>query len=146
MRLADRRKQDAQVIVNLCRRRDGGTRIRPSASLFDRDRRREAFDEIDVRFFHLVEELPGVSGQALHVAPLSLGVEGVEGERRLSRAAQARDNDQFFPWNFNVEILEIVLACSADLDTLRRHTDDKCRTCQSSTTVPFLHPKAPDHE
>ena len=89
--------------------------------MLDRDRRRKAFDEIDVGLFHLVEELAGVGGKTFHVTALPFGIEGVEGERRLSRAAQARDDDQFFPRNFDVEILEIVLACSADLDSLRWH-------------------------
>ncbi len=121
VRLPDRRKQNPEIIVNFRGRCDGRAWICPGAPLFDRDRRRESFDEIDVRFFHLIEELPGVGGEAFHVAALSFGIERVEGERRLPRAAQARDNDQFLPRNLDVEILEIVLACSADLDSLRWH-------------------------
>jgi hypothetical protein len=37
-----------------------------------------------------------------------------------------------------VEVLEIVLAGTANLDGLRRHSAERCRTYQSSTTAPFL--------
>ena len=33
---------------------------------------------------------------------------------------------------------EIVLAGTANFDNLRRHSDEECRTYQSSTAVPFL--------
>ena len=72
MRLAHGRKQHAEVIVNLGRGRDGRPWIGARAALFDGDGRRKALDEIDVRLFHLVEELPGIGGQAFHVAPLAL--------------------------------------------------------------------------
>ena len=105
VRLADRRKKDAQIIVNLRRGRNDGAGIRPRAALFDGDRRRKAFNEIDVRLFHLVEELPGVSREALDVTALSFGIKRVKGERRFPGPAQAGDHDQFFPRNLDVEIL-----------------------------------------
>jgi hypothetical protein len=37
-----------------------------------------------------------------------------------------------------VEILEIVLPGTANLDRLRRHSAERCRTYQSSTSVRFL--------
>jgi hypothetical protein len=37
-----------------------------------------------------------------------------------------------------MEVLEIVLAGTANFDDLRRHSDEECRTYQSSTAVPFL--------
>jgi hypothetical protein len=37
-----------------------------------------------------------------------------------------------------MEVLEIVLAGTANFDNLRRHSDEECRTYQSSTAVPFL--------
>ena len=121
VRLPDGREQNAQVIVYLRRGRNRRPRIRPRAPLFDRDRRRKPFDEIDVRLFHLIEELPGVGGKALDVTPLSLRIESIESERRLARPAHAGNHDQFFPRNLKMEILEIVLACTADLDSFGRH-------------------------
>ena len=96
--------------------------------MFNRNRRGKPFDEIDVRFFHLIEELPRVSGEAFHVAPLAFGIERIEGERRFSGTAQAGNDHQLLPRQFHVEILQIVLARTTDLDNLRRHRDDKSRT------------------
>ena len=143
VRLADGRKQDAQIVVNLGRRRDRGTRIGPRAPLLDRDRRRKPFDEIDVRLFHLVQELPGVGGEAFDVAALAFGIERVEGERGFPRAAQAGDYDQFFPRNLDVEILEIVLARTADLDSLRRHRTTNVEPVSQAQPSAFLQPIRP---
>ena len=87
VRLADRGKQHAQIIVNLGRGRDRGARIGAGAALLDRDRGRKPFDEIDVRLFHLIEKLPGVGGKTFDIAPLPFGIERIEGERRFPRAA-----------------------------------------------------------
>jgi hypothetical protein len=81
VRLAHRREQDAQIIEDLRRRRDGRPRVGPRAPLLDCDRRRQPFNKIHIRLFHLVEELPGIGRQALDVPPLPLGIERVEGER-----------------------------------------------------------------
>ena len=45
---------------------------------------------VDVGLLHPLEELPRVGRQRLDVAALPLGVDRVEGERRLARAADAR--------------------------------------------------------
>jgi glycosyltransferase involved in cell wall biosynthesis len=42
-----------------------------------------------------------------------------------------------------VEILEIVLASTANFDNLRRHSNEGCRTYQSSTALPFLQRNCP---
>ena len=121
VRLSDGGEKDAQIIVNLRRSGDDGARVCAGAALFNGNGWREAFYKIDVRFLHLVEKLPGISGKTFDVTSLAFGVEGIEGERGFAGAAQARDNDQLFPRNLDVEILQIMLACSADLDTLCRH-------------------------
>jgi hypothetical protein len=42
---------------------------------------RSPADRVDLGLFHLPEELPGVGRERLDVAPLPLGVEGVERQR-----------------------------------------------------------------
>jgi len=56
--------------------------------LLDRDRRRQPFDQVDVGF-SIIEELPR-EAKAFDVAALPLGVERIEGERRLSGAGEPR--------------------------------------------------------
>ena len=81
MRLADMRVKQAQVIINLRGRGDDRTRAAAGASLLNRNRGRQAFDEIHVRFLQLVEKLARVGGKRLDIFALALGVNRVERER-----------------------------------------------------------------
>ena len=90
VRLAGRGEKQPEVIVNLRGGGDGRARVAAGAALLDRDGRREALDEIDVRLLHLVEKLPGIDGKALDIAPLPLGVEGIEGQATTCPSRSAR--------------------------------------------------------
>ena len=70
---------------------------------------------IHIRLFHHRQELPGIGGQRLHIASLPFSVEGVKSQGRFAGAGQAGDHDQFVPGNVQVDILEIVGACTAHL-------------------------------
>ena len=121
MWLADMRVEQAQVIINLRRGRDGRARVHAAGVLLDGDRGREALDEVHVRLLHLVEELPRVSRQALDVLPLPLRVERVEGERGFPRTAQAGDDDELVTRDRQREVLQVVLPRAADLDEIFAH-------------------------
>ena len=60
VRVADPGEQQAEVVVDLGDRPDGGPRVPAGALLVDRDRRREPVDLVDVRLLHLAQELAGV--------------------------------------------------------------------------------------
>ena len=77
-------EQQPQIVVDFGDRTDGGSRIRASGLLFDRDGWRQPVDQIDVGLLHLLEELPRVGRQRFDIAPLSFGVDSVEGQRRLA--------------------------------------------------------------
>ncbi len=130
VRLADRGVEDAEVVVNFRRRRDGRALVAAGAALLDGDGRGQALDEIHVRLLHLVEELPRVGGQALDVAALALGVERVEGERGLSRAAEPRDHDELLTRDFQRQVLQVVLAGASDSDHGCGHSGRICVTAQ----------------
>ena len=83
MRDADPCEEQAQVVVDLGDGPDRRPRVLARRLLIDRNRRRQALDEIDVRLVHLAEELTGIGGEALHIATLALGVDRVECQRRL---------------------------------------------------------------
>ena len=110
MRMAHPGPEQAQVVVDLGDRADRGARVARGGLLVDRDRRRQALDRVHVRLVHLAQELTRVSAQRLHVAPLALGIDGVEGEARLTGAGQARDHDQRISRQPQVKVLEVVLA------------------------------------
>src|SRR5262249_46329033 len=69
-----------------------------------------------VRLLHHLQELPGVGGERLHVAALALGIDGVEGERRLARAGQPGEHHELVARDLDVDALEVVLARAADGD------------------------------
>ena len=84
--------------------------ILPGGLLLDRDGGREPLDGVDVGLFHQPEELPGVGRERLDVAPLPLGVDGVEGERGFPRAGEPGDDRQPVAGNGDGDVLEVVLA------------------------------------
>ena len=108
------REEKAQVIVDLGDGPHRGSRVAVGALLIDRDGRREAFDEIDVRLVHLPKELPRIGGERLHVAALALGEDRIEGEGGLPRTREPGEHDELVPRQIKRDILEIVLARAGD--------------------------------
>ncbi len=114
VRRADPGVQQPQVVVDLGDRADRRARVARGRLLVDRDRRRQALDEVDVGLVHLAEELPGVGRQRLDVAALALGEDRVEGQAGLARAGQAGEDDQRVAGQVEVDVLEVVLAGTTD--------------------------------
>ena len=83
----DSRPKQTHVVVDFCDRADRGARVLGRRLLFDGDCRGEAFNQVDVWLLHHLQELAGIGGEALHIAPLAVRIDRVEGERGLSRAA-----------------------------------------------------------
>jgi len=71
---------------------------------------------VDVGLLHHLQELARVGRQALYVAPLPLGIDGVERQRRLARARHPREHDQRVARDLQVDILQVVLAGPADVN------------------------------
>ena len=105
--------EQAEVVVDLGDRADGRAGVLAGRLLVDADRRRQALDEVDVGLVHLAEELPGVGGQRLDVAALTLGEDRVEGEAGLPGAGQAGEDDQRVAREVEGDVLEVVLARAA---------------------------------
>ncbi len=118
VRLADAREKQPQIVVDLGDGAHRRPRIVRGRLLLDRDRRRQSLDQIDVGLFHQLQELPRVRRQRLDIAPLSFGVERIERERALAGARQAGDDDQPMPRQIEVDVLEIVGACTPDSDVV----------------------------
>ena len=110
--------EEPQVVVDLGGGGDRGARGVAAAALFDRDGGGETVDRLQIGLPHLVEELPRVRGEGLHVLPLALGEDGVEGEGTLARARDARHHHEAVSGNTEVEVLEIVLPSAPDLDRI----------------------------
>src|SRR5262249_44177217 len=84
-------------------------------TLLDSDGRRQSADQIDIWFFELFHKLPRIWRHAVEKTALSLGKQDVERDRRFARAAQSGDDHELFPRNFQIDVLEIVLARSATM-------------------------------
>ena len=110
------RGQHAKVVVHLGERTDRGSWRAACAPLLDRHRRRQSLDLLEERLRHLTDELPRIRRQALDVSPLPLGVERVEGERRLAAAARAAADRELPAGNVGIDLLEVVEGGTADRD------------------------------
>ena len=105
VRDADARVQETQVVVNLGHGAHGGTRVPVGALLVNGNRGGEAFYALDLRLLHLAEELSRIARERLHVSPLSLGVNRIKGQARLSRAREAGQNHKLISRDVDVHML-----------------------------------------
>lgn len=91
---ADACIKQTKEVVNLGDGANGGTRVLVHRFLFDGDDRTQTRDFIYVGTLHVADELPRVGRKTLHVTALAFGINGVESQRRLATAANARDDHQ----------------------------------------------------
>ncbi len=113
---ADAREEHPEVVVDLgdgAHRRAG---IVAGRLLLDADGRTQAADVVVLGLLDLPEELSRVGGEGLHVAPLTLGVDGVEGEGGLAGAGRSGEDHQLVLGNPRIDLLQVVLGRSADHD------------------------------
>ncbi len=114
VRVADPGEEEAEVVVDLGDGADGRAGVLRRGLLVDRDRGREALDEVDVGLVHLAQELARVRRERLDVAALALGEDGVEREARLARAGEAGEDDEGVSGQVDRDVLEVVLPGSTD--------------------------------
>ena len=122
---ADAREEEPHVVVDFRHGAHRGARVPGGRLLLDRDRRRQPVDRIDVGLLHQFEELAGIGRQALDIAPLPLGIDGVEGEGGFPRAREPGQNDERVARNLHVDVLQIVFPGAAN-DDLGLH-DASCQ-------------------
>src|SRR3546814_18168767 len=81
--------------------------------LFDGDRRAEAVDMVDIGLLHQLEELPRIGRQRFDIAALALGIDRVESQRGLARAAAAGPHHQLVAGDIDIDVFQVVLAATA---------------------------------
>ena len=106
--LPDTRPEEAHILVDLGRGRDGGAGIAADDALLDGDGGRQPTDPVGLGLGHAADELAGVAREALHIAALPLGIERVEGQRTLARAADPGDDDELAAGDLEVYVLEVI--------------------------------------
>ncbi len=102
-----------------------------AALLLQCDRGRQAGDRIDVGNADLVDQPARVRRDRFEVAPLRLGVQRAEGKRRLARTRDAREHDQRVARNIDVDVLQVVLACTAHANEPARVLGGRAHTSAS---------------
>ena len=127
-------EEQAQEMINFRHRRDGRFPAAARDALLDRDARRHAFDEIDVRLLELLDELPRIRRHAVEESALPFGKENVERDGRFPRAAQAGDDHHLVARNRERDVLQVVLARAVDLDRVTSHAV-RCRNAAASSAA-----------
>ncbi len=113
------RPEQAQIVVDLRRRPDGGAARRGGVLLLDRHGRRDALEGVQQRLGHALEELLRIGRQRLDVAPLALGVQRIERQGALPRPGRPRDHGERPARELDRDPLQVVLACVAKNDAVR---------------------------
>ena len=130
------RKQQPQVIVDFGDGADRRARVVARGLLLDGDCRRKPFDVVDIRLFHHREELPRIGRQRLDVAPLTLGIDGIEGKRGFAGSGKTGDDNQLVARQLQRNILEVVGARPADRNGVHVRFSVK-KSGESGTIRPF---------
>ncbi len=130
------REEQAHIVVNLGDRPDRRARIARGRLLLNRNRRRQALDPVDIGLGAALQKLAGIGRQTLDIAALALGIDRVEGQRRLARTRQARDHHQSVARNREADILQIMLARADDMNRpLRRLPGGLRRACRAGPAL-----------
>ena len=117
------RPEQTVIVMDLRHRADGRTRVSAGRFLVNRDGRAQAFNGVDIRLFHLTEELSGIAGEGFDIPPLSLRIDGIKRQRALAGPGKPGKNHQFVPWNGDADILQIMHPRAAD-DQFFTHADE----------------------
>ncbi|HEX8929907.1 MAG TPA: hypothetical protein VGA45_13390, partial [Actinomycetota bacterium] len=72
----------------------------------------------------------------LDVAALALGVDGVEGKRRLARSRQPGEDDQRVPGEVEMDVLQVVFAGASDDEAIGGAQDVPSSTSWGSSNQP----------
>ena len=109
-------EEQPEKMINLRHRGDGRFAAAARDALLDGDAGRHAFDQIDIRLFQLLDELPRVGRHAVEKTALPFGKKNIEREGRFARTAQAGDDHHLVARNIERDVLQVVLARAVDAD------------------------------
>ncbi len=95
---------------------DGRARGGRPALLLQGNGRRQAIDFINLGNRHLMKETPRIRRDGFEIPPLRLRIERSKGQRRFARAGHTGKHHQGIAGNGEIDILQIMLACSTHAD------------------------------
>ena len=71
---------------------------------------------VDLGFFELLGELPGIGGHGVEETALALGEEDVEGEGGLAGAGESGNDDELVAGDVERDVFEVVVAGASQGD------------------------------
>ena len=114
--------EKTHIIINLCHSSHCRSGIPVRGLLINGNSRGKSFYALHIRLLHLSQELPCIGRQRFHVAALSLRINRVKSQGRLSRAGKSCQNYQLISRDIYRYIFQIVLIRSSYFNVLLRHT------------------------
>ena len=114
----DSRIQQTEIVINLCYRTYGRTRVTVGGFLVNGDSGGQSFDAFHIRLLHLAQELSRIGGQGFHVAPLSLCIDRVECQRGLTGTGHTGQYHQLVSGNVHINVFQVMFIGTPDLNVL----------------------------
>ena len=121
VQLAQAREQQLQVVIQLGHGAHGGARTAHRVGLVNRNRRRHALHLVHRRFVHAVQKLARIGTEGFHIAPLPLGVQRIEHQTGFARTAGPGDHGQLAGADVQIDVFQVVLACTANANKTLGH-------------------------
>ena len=119
--------EQPEVIIDLRHRAHGGAGAFGGGFLVNGNGGREAVDGIHIRLIHLTQKLPCIGAEALHIAALALGVNGIKGQAGLAGAAEPGEHHQLVSGDGEVHVFQVVFSCPLNSDCI---VHDICSCCE----------------
>ena len=101
-------KEQTQEVINLRGGAHGASGVLVGGFLFNADYGAEAGNLVHIRTLQVAQEVAGIGAERLNVATLSLGIDGVKSQGRLSASAQSGYDGEAVAGNFHIDVLEVM--------------------------------------
>ena len=114
----DPRIQQTEIVINLCYRTYGRTRVTVGGFLVNGDSGGQSFDAFHIGLLHLPQELSRVGGQGFHVTSLTLRIDRIECQRGFTGAGHTGEYHQFISGNVHINVFQVMFIGAPDLNVL----------------------------
>ena len=104
--------EKSEIIIYFCNSSYCRTRISVSWLLVYRYSRWKSFNTVNIRLFHLSQELSCIWGQWFHISSLTFCIYCIKCKTRLSRTWKSCKHNKLVSWNINIYSFKIMLSCT----------------------------------
>ena len=101
-------KEHTHVLVYLGAGTHGGARIAAAHLLLYGNSRGNTLDIVTLGLAHTAKELTSITGKALHIAALTLGIQCIEGKAGLARTTDTSDDNELVARYLHIYVLQVV--------------------------------------